>query len=665
MSTVFHRPNPENPSYQITPVVTKKGEDEEFDKFVRKLCGKIKKAAKDREFLEDDWSQCEKNFYAINQPENSRESMLDFTITFEICQDASSNLSNAMLAQDQFFVSSPRPGYKQYGPGMDTMLDWMADRAQYLPLMKDSIRLAEIYSKAVCKMAWMYKTETVKNWDWDVGEDGSRGEPQEVEQEIVTKEGCFPHLVDVRRFFHPMPCPAIDEAEWLAESFDTTREKIQAEVDAGFYRSDLNVKNVGTGKVNETNENEGETEVQAAYGQDEKNSESSEWDEDDDNLQLLEAYATYQKREVIIWIDLANDDWVAAVENWFQSKKRPYETWCWYPLLNSVDGKSLCSILDPEHRAYAAIMNILMDSGIRSIEPLIVALKSLGLSEYFDEDGHLGPGLAEVEKAMMDDLKKGIQVIPLTNGDVSFLIDVLGKIEQHMRDTASIPRAFRGEELADRPTATGTSAIIEKAMQPLFDLMERFRDFMERVVRQQYARYRQFNPQELQILTNTMGKDGELMSELIKFPPGYWEDQILIETKVNSQTMSKSVKKQESLAMLDKWGEIWQNLAGIAELTLAGQPLSPLAGQALEIQKLLMVQFFTDFEVPEVRDVLDIDSAKMVGEGISNALNQLTDIINQFAQEKEALIAQLIDNQIDPVVQSGQEGGPGMAQGAA
>ena len=34
-------------------------------------------------------------------------------------------------------------------------------------------------------------------------------------------------------------------------------------------------------------------------------------------------------------------------------------------------------------------------------------------------------------------------------------MDLLGKIEQHMRDAASIPRAFRGEELAERPTATG------------------------------------------------------------------------------------------------------------------------------------------------------------------------------------------------------------------
>ena len=659
--SVYHRPNPQNPTYEIQHIAKKKGENPELDAFVKKLCGKIKKAKRKRKFLEDDWSQCEKNFYAINQPENTRESMMDFTITFEICQDAASNLSNAMLAQDQLFVAAPRPGFRDMAAALDVMLDWMADRAHYLPLMKDAIRHAQIYSKTISKQGWMHKTEKVKFWDWEIEEDGRRGEPKEVEQEIVTKEGCFPHLVDPRRILHDIPCADVEEASWIGETFETNREKIQAEVDAGFYREDLNVKAVGTGKVNEEDKTE-PTEMSSAYGKDEIKDDSPE-DEDDEDLELIETYATFQGREIIVWIDLANQDWVAAVENWFQSKKRPYETWSWYPLLNSIDGKSLCSILDPEHTAYAAIMNILLDSGIRSIEPLIVALKSLGLSEYFDEDGKLGPGLAEVEKAMMDDINKGIKVIELTNGDVSFLIDLLGKIEQHMRDAASIPRAFRGEELADRPTATGTSAIIEKAMQPLFDLMERFRDFMGRVAQQQFARYRQFYPQELKILTKTMA-DGELMEQIIQFPPGYWEDQVVIETKVNSQTMSKSIKKQEALAMLDKWPQIWEVFAGISDATLAGQPLSPFAAQALEILVILMKEFFTEFEVPEVRDVLDIDSAKMVGDGIAQTIDQLTQIIQQEQQEKEALISQLLDNGIEPVVPGGPAGSP-VAQGAA
>lgn len=662
MANVFHRPNPQNQTYQMQPVAMKKGENPEFDKFAKDLCRKIRDAKTKRRFLEDDWTQCEKNFYATGEPENTREAMLDFTITFEICQDASSNLSNAMLAQDQLFVAAARPGYKEYASSMDTMLDWMADRAQYLPLIKDAIRMAQIYPKAIVKAGWSYKEEQVGFWDWEVDESGVRTEPLEKRQTKVTREGCFPHLVDPRRFIHPLPCPKLEEAEWVAEEFETTLMKIQAEVDAGFYRSDLNVKNVGTGKIDEADD-EKQTEIAASYGKDEITDESMP-EEDEQDRRLVETYATFEDREVIVWLDVPNDDWVAAYDNFFQSKKRPYETWNWYPVLNSIDGKSLCSILDPEHRAYVAIMNILLDSGIRSIEPLIVALKDLGLSEYFDEDGKLGPGLAEVEKAMMEDINKGIKVINLTNGDVSYLIEMLGKIEQHMRDTAAIPRAFRGEELADRPTATGTSAIIEKAMQPLFDLMERFRDFMARVAKMQYARYRQFYPQELQIMLQTMGQDGQRLTELIKFPPGYWEDQILIETKVNSQTMSKSVKKQEALAMLDKWKEIWETLASITDIAVSGQPLSPVAGQSLDIQGILMKQFFTEFEVPEVRDVLDLDSAKMVGEGFARTIDQLTGFINQGQQEKEALIAQLIDLGAVPVVESGQAG-PGMAQGAA
>ena len=661
MADTFHRPSPENPTYQIMSLVTKKGEDEEFDNFVKKLCGQIRRAKKKRKFLEDDWNQCERNYYATNEFENVRESNLDFTITFEICQDASSNLSNAVLAQDTVFMAQGRPGFKQLAAETDSLLDWMSDQVDFSSLIDDTIRGAQIYTKCICKCGWEYREEKVKFWDQD-----ESGQAFENEKVNIIREGCYPYVVDTRRFFHPMPCVNLEDAAWLGEEFDTTIENIQKEIDRGFYRKDLNAKNVGTGKVDETEVKE-RTELAAAYGEEEVPPRGQEQEEEEQERRLMEVYTTYKEREVILWLDVSNDDWVAAVENFFQSRPRPYEAWSWYPILNSVDGKSLCSILDPMHAAYAAILNILLDSGIRSIEPLIVALKSLGLSEYFDEDGKLGPGLTEVDKMLMDDINKGIKVINLTNGSVEFLINLLGKIEQHMHDAAAIPRAFRGQELAERPTATGTSAIIEKAMQPLFKLMERYRRFLGRVAQMMYARYRQFNPQSMQIYLQAQGQSGEQVAQTLTFPPGYWEDQVLIETKVNSQTMSKSIKKQEALAMMDKWPEMWQTLAQIAEAVLAGQTISPIAAQALDIWAILFTEFMTEFEVPEVRDVLDIDSAKMVGEAFARTISQHTQIIEGLAQEREALVAQVIDLGGTPVVGQGEGGqqGPGMAQGAA
>ena len=69
-------------------------------------------------------------------------------------------------------------------------------------------------------------------------------------------------------------------------------------------------------------------------------------------------------------------------------------------------------------------MNILMDTGVRSVEPLIIALESLGLSEYLD-NGRIGPGLNEVDAPILEDISKGIEVVHLTNGDVNFLVQIL------------------------------------------------------------------------------------------------------------------------------------------------------------------------------------------------------------------------------------------------
>ena len=130
-----------------------------------------------------------------------------------------------------------------------------------------------------------------------------------------------------------------------------------------------------------------------------------------------------------------------AVWNWFQNYKRPYVSFSWEGILHSVDGRSLCSILEPAHRAYVAIMNILLDAGARSVEPLVVALKELGLGDLM-EDGRLGPGLAEVERSILQEIDKGIKVIQLTSGNVEYLLQLLGRIIQHMHDASSIPQAF-------------------------------------------------------------------------------------------------------------------------------------------------------------------------------------------------------------------------------
>ena len=82
--------------YPITHIAQQLGEDENFDEFVRKLCDEISETMEEREeTLEPVWFDCEKNYWATGGPSTPKDSDLDFTITFETCKQASSNLSSS------------------------------------------------------------------------------------------------------------------------------------------------------------------------------------------------------------------------------------------------------------------------------------------------------------------------------------------------------------------------------------------------------------------------------------------------------------------------------------------------------------------------------------------------------------------------------------------
>jgi hypothetical protein len=645
-------------SYPVQPIVNTLGEDEDFDKFVKELCDKIDEAKTEREdTLEPLWEDCEQNYWANGGPESPRESDLDFTITFETCKQASSNLSNPVFAQDQVYTAKARPGFPSIAATHDIMLDWIADQSDYETLVPDILRHAQIYTKATIKCPWIVKTRNVRYWERD-----EKDEPYEDETEHVYKEGSFPYVVDPRRIYHPLPCADIDDSPWFAEEFDTTPAEIKKKIDDGIYRKDLNPYAIGDTSANPQEDKKNE-ELYIANGL-----EGQEVRTEFSKLKLMETYTTYKGKECVIIIDLGRRTWVAAHAPFYQEFPRCYTTFSWHQVNGSIDGKSLCGVTDQLHRAYVACFNILLDAGVRSIEPLVLALKELKLSERM-ENGRLGPGLWEVEKLVMEKLSDGIHEIRLTTGEVSFLLEMMARIEKHMRDASSIPPMFYGEEVAERPTATGTTAVLEKAMQPLYELMTRFRKTLIRIVEMQYSQYRQFHPKSLRVFIDAQSPEeaNMLQAMLVEFPPGYWRDQVILETKVNSQTMSKAVKKQEALAMVDKFPEIARTLLELGDAAVSGQPIAPMAGNYLDVFDLVLAEWLTEFELPEVRDALDIQGAKAAGQSIAEMWQKLQGIIQQQQQVIVDLQSEVIDRGGEGRQEagaSGEQGGSGSAQAA-
>jgi len=645
--------------YPIIPLAKVLGENEDLDKFVGELCDKIEEAKTEREnTLEPLWEDCEQNYWANGGPEHPRESDLDFTITFETCKQASSNLSNPVFAQDQVFTAKARPGFPTIAATHDIMLDWIADQSDYETLVPDILRHSQIYTKATIKCPWIVRTRDVKYWQTD-----EQGEPWEDEQDFVYQEGSLPYVVDPRRIYHPIPCPNIDDSPWFAEEFDITVAEIKKKRDEGYYRADVNPHAVGDTSTNpqEDKKNE-ELYIANAFEGQEARTEFSQ-------LKLMECYTTFKGKECVIIVDLGRRTWVAAHAPFYQEFPRCYTTFSWHQVNGSIDGKSLCGVTDQLHRAYVACFNILLDAGVRSIEPLVLALKELKLSQRM-ENGRLGPGLQEVEKLVMEKLSDGIHEIRLTSGDVAFVLEMMQRIEKHMRDASSIPPMFYGEEIAERPTATGTTAVLEKAMQPLYELMTRFRKCLIRIVEMQYSQFRQFNPKSLRLFIESQSPEESnmLQAMLVEFPPGYWRDQVQLETKVNSQTMSKAVKKQEALAIVDKLPEISRTVLELGEAAASGGPIAPIAGNMLDVYDLVLIEFLTEMELPEVRDALDIQGAKVASQSVAEMWQKLQGIIQQQQQiivDREAQIVDLTGEETREPGATDQGGGSGAAQATA
>jgi len=641
--------------YPLVHIANALGENPDFDEFVGKLCDEIKETMDVREeTLEPVWKDCELNYWANESREwhGSRESMLDFTITFEICKAASANISNPVFSQDQVFTAKARPGFPMIAATHDTLLDWITDRSDPETYVNDLIRHAEIYTKGIIKSPWIVKTRKIKFWETD-----ENGEPYESEREEVVQEGSFPYIVDPRRIYHPIPCANIDEAPWFCEEFTTRPAEIKKKKADGYYRSDLNSYTAGDQEIDPSKEIEDE-ELFIANALKAGDKSASDYSK----RKLMECYTSYEGNECVIILDIKQRTWLAAHSPFYQEFPRCYADFSWHSVAGSIDGKSLCGVLDQLHRAYVAIMNILLDAGVRAIEPLVIALKGLKLSQML-QNGQLGPGLIEVEKLVIDKLANGIHQITLTTGQVAFLLEMLERIERHMRNAGSIPPAFHGEELAQRPTATGTTSIMEKAMQPLYELMTRFRKTLTRIIEIQYSQYRQFNPESLRIFIDAQPPQESSMMDamLVEFPSGYWRDQVILEPKVNSQTMSKSVKMQESLALVDKIPQIADTVLSLGEAATSGGPISPAAGNMLDVVDLVIQVWLTEFGLPEVRDALNIQGAKMAGESIAQAWQQLQGIIEEQEQKIIDLEAEVVDRGGEIAEPTVAGGGPGPA----
>jgi uncharacterized coiled-coil protein SlyX len=134
----------------------------------------------------------------------------------------------------------------------------------------------------------------------------------------------------------------------------------------------------------------------------------------------------------------------------------------------------------------------------------------------------------------------------------------------------------------------------------------------------------------------------QLVEQFFSWPDGVIEKDILIETKVTSASMSKSLRKQELVALVDKMGQLYQQMMQFA--MVASDPMNPgalIAAQLLNGLWTVVNDMLTEFEVGK-KDALNprLVEVTQVVQQIQQQMQGLVQQVNQLGQQNQQLQAQ-------------------------
>jgi hypothetical protein len=466
--------------------------------------------------------------------------------------------------------------------------------------------------------------------------------------------GAFPEVVTLEDFIVAMSAVDVRTADWLVHRVWMTKPTLKARIRAGVYKR-----------------KDGETDILGALGEPDTERErlltlsdsgNKQFDLDDNAKQyeICEAYLKWSPNEndepveIIVTFEKTNMIILRAVYNFYHAYKRPFITHTYKHVQGSIFGVPLTFILEPLHVAYSASFNQRLDAASKANESLYgVPVGQGDAMRQIDRDT-LRAGFVEID-AKKDEVIKFDLSQPFTQ-----LPELESRLESEADKLASLSPYSFGNEQIDRPTATGQVTMIEESKQPQYMMLERFRNSLAIVSKHVLARHRQFYPEGLLYYEMQEDPQGmQLVEQFFQWPEGAIERDVVIETKVSSASMSKSLRKQEMVALLDKLNTYYDKLMGLAQAaTDVNNPTNMIAATLMNGLYTLMNDTLIEFDVGK-KDALNpqLMEVTQVAQQIQQKMQELTQQVNQLGGQNQQL--QAANAQLQGVLQQIQ--GPGMA----
>ena len=652
-------PRPDDDVIQVEHVEFPNPEARE--RYVLGLCQKIDSALEKRKDLEEQWKLYLKQYNARlerDDAKDTRDSQLDFPVTKERAIGARARHINPIFSHSTVFTAfEQNPIGKDYRQAFQDLLEVTTPRPKWRKMADQAVLQAQIFPKAVAKITFGFRSRRIKRYQEgeeiyvdkagnpitdeaeaatvNLGLDevkATRKSRKIVDDDVIDDVGCDLRVLRTPDFIHPPGISNVYET-WVCERYRPTMDQVAADERQKVWREDLReVFGEKLEKLGQSGETEEEKQDDFLWVTREvADSEMKPSDDKTQDLCLYEVYDRINGREVIVTIDRASKKDLRIVYNWNFDMARPYVTMSWDEALGDIDGTSLCKDLYPTHKAYSASVNQRLDAGTKSNEKILIGVEGCGLGDYF-QNGRLDTGYYEVKD---HELLEAIRDISVT-ANFTPLEQLEHLILSHADNISGEPPPMRGMEVANRPTASGTTAVIEEAKQPSFSRVETLREFMAAAKEIELCRLYQHFPDGIELyLAGESPESQALINTLFQWPPSYWRKLFRIEVSVSSQRMSKSLRKQEVLGAIDKLPEIIDRLMQLADAATQPAPISLVAEKLFQVYAGLAVRFFEEFELEdtELREIFGtVDAAKQMGEYIASLQAQFEQLVAQMDQ---------------------------------
>jgi predicted ATP-grasp superfamily ATP-dependent carboligase len=618
---------------------------EKLKKHVESLMGEIEQGFCDREPLEKKWKIGVQQYHSAlprtDDYDKGVDCEIDDSSTREFCEMSLARFMNPIFQYRETWTAAPKkPTDFDIAKEFELLADHITynrGKGAFRAFVEQSFRQSTVYTKSVAKIHFIeefkyttkYKHTFAEEGEEEHWEDGYSDEEgarvKKSKEKVTTFIGTKKEVIPTADFGHPVPCPSIDDAPWIWHRLWRTKDQVRRDIDCGLYNKEYDGKPIM--QALGSPESEHDPELTMSINDGDKGQDSRKY------FEILEVYTTLNDEEVIFWIERKSKVCLKAVYNWRDEYPRPFECFSYEAVLNDIDGISLCYILEPGHRALSAILCQRLDASSKSLDTMLFYNEGAVSGDHL-KNGKIRGGAIPVNA--LGKVEENFAQFNLAE-PITQIATLEGDIRRHQQKLAGLTDYNAGIEQISRPTAEGQRMLIQEGAQPQYNRMENFRTFLKNCLYKEISYYKQHFPQGLDFYLQE-NDNPELTHAIINWPDDYWQNRVVIETAVSSQTMNQDMRKQEMVDSLDRAAKIFEQVIMLSQQALQ-------LGPDASLMKRLLDEYLTGVVTPMLKEFsipmdLNVSEEVAIGDQI-NELQQQMEEMNAALAEKDTQLSQL------------------------